>query len=333
MARPLRIEGAGLWYHVMCRGNARQRVFYDDRDRNALLNRLGAVAEVFRVEIHAYALMNNHVHLFARTRAANLGKFMQRVLSGYTQWFNLRHDLCGHVFQGRYKAVVVDKNAYGAEVSRYIHLNPVRTGAHRKAGVERLRALLRAYRWSSYRAMIGIAPQEPWLERTATLSRWGERTAEQEANYARYVEEGLLGEIADPIEAARAQSVLGSDRFSDRVRRILVRRQVRDKESARARRVLTAESSTTVLERVARVYGIAAADLQRTGKGQGGNEARQVAMWLARRWCGASSTLEQIGQAFGGVSRSAVAAACSRIERRAKRDKHLKRMLERVESM
>lgn len=149
-------------------------MFCDDRDRNAFLSRLGAVAEAFRIEIHAYALMSNHVHLFVRTREANLSKFMQRLLSGYTQWFNVRHDVCGHLFQGRYKALVVDKNTYGAEVSRYIHLNPVRTGAESKADVERLRSRLRAYRWSSYRAMIGIAPPEPWLERTATLSRWGE---------------------------------------------------------------------------------------------------------------------------------------------------------------
>ena len=99
MARPLRIEGAGFWYHVVCRGNARQRVFCDNKDREAFLGRIGTVAGAFHVEIHAYALMRNHVHLFVRTREANLGRFMQRVLSGYTQWFNIWREC----WQGSYE--------------------------------------------------------------------------------------------------------------------------------------------------------------------------------------------------------------------------------------
>ena len=330
MARPLRIEGAGFWYHVICRGNARQRVFCDNKDREAFLGRLGSVAGAFHVEIHAYALTGNHVHLFVRTREANLGRFMQRVLSGYTQWFNIRHETCGHLFQGRYKALVVDRNAYGAEVSRYIHLNPVRTSATKKEEVARQQAALRAYRWSSYRAMIGIAPRQEWLERKETLSRWGDTVREQETSCARFVEEGLLGDIGDPAEEARAQSILGRDRFVDRIRRMLMGRKGCDMESKGAQRELTAERIEPVTERVAQAYKVKVADLMRTGKGRGGNEARQVALWLARERCGAGTTMREIGQAMGNVSRSAVSAACRRVAQRARRNKHLSRMLARL---
>ena len=109
-------------------------MFSDQKDYENVLDRLGAVAVGFHVEIHAYGLMSNHVHLFVRTLEANLGRFMQRLLTGYTQWFNFRHETYGHLFQGRYKALLVDKNAYGMEVSRYIHLNSVRVAGIRKQG-------------------------------------------------------------------------------------------------------------------------------------------------------------------------------------------------------
>jgi len=314
----------------MCRGNGRQPVFTDKQDHEAFVKRLGAVALGLHVEIHAYALMGNHVHLFVRTREANLGRFMQRLLTGYTQWFNIRHKTCGHLFQGRYKALLVDKNAYGAEVSRYIHLNPVRGGGTRKETVAKLQAQLRDYPWSSYRAMIGLGPREEWLVTKVTLARWGASVREQQTNYAAYVEEGLIGAIADPAEEAKAQSILGRDRFIDRIRRILHGRRRCDRESEAARRHLTAESIESVMERVARAYKVKRADLMKTGKGTGGNEARQVALWLARERCGAQATLREIGKALGGVGRSAVTMVCRRIACRARRDKHLKRVVARL---
>jgi len=183
MARPLRIEGAGFWYHVMCRGNAGRHVFHDNEDRQNFLNRLGTVAGTFHVEVHAYALMDTHVHMFVRTRDANLSRFMQRLLSGHTQWFNIRQGTFGHLFQGRYKALVVDKNAYGSEVSRYIHLNPVRGGAATKEEVALRQAKLRDFQWSSYRAMIGIAAKEvrPGKHGSEPGTDGGERGVGEEA--------------------------------------------------------------------------------------------------------------------------------------------------------
>ena len=330
MARPLRIEGAGLWYHVMCRGNGGQHVFTDDRDREAFLGRLGTVAGAFRVEIHAYALMGTHLHLFVRTREANLARFMQHLLSWYTQWFNIRHGSRGHLFQGRYKALLVDKNAYGTEVSRYIHLNPVWTGGTTKKAVAEQRAALHEYRWSSYRAMIGSARKEEWLETKATLARWGDSVREQQRKYAEFVEEGLVGGIEDPAEEARVQSILGRDRFVDRVRRLLHGRKAGDRESARARRWLLAENVEAVIDEVARAYKVRPDEVKKAGSGRRRNEARDVAMWLARERCAARCSLGEIGKAMGGVGKSAVNMACRRVASRARRDKHLKRMIARL---
>ena len=170
--------------------------------------------------------------------------------------------------------------------------------------VARLQAALRAYPWSSYRAMIGLVAKEEWLVTKDTLARWGTTVREQQTNYAGFVEQGLIGDLANPAEEAKAQSILGHDRFIDRIRRIVQKRRPGDRESERARRQVTAESIESVVSRVARAYKIPREAMMKAGKGRGGNEARQVAMWLARERCGAHATLRNMGKAMGGIGRS-----------------------------
>ena len=132
MARPLRLNLAGAFYHVIHRGNYRQKIFLDDTDRKQMLARLRRLARLFRIQVHAYCLLDNHIHLILETRRANLSSFGQRFFGSYTQWFNRRRRRVGHLFQGRFKAVLVEKEGYLAELSRYIHLNPVRAGLVKK---------------------------------------------------------------------------------------------------------------------------------------------------------------------------------------------------------
>jgi chromosomal replication initiation ATPase DnaA len=165
-----------------------------------------------------------------------------------------------------------------------------------------------------------------WLVIRDTLSRWGAGLKEQQRRYAVFVEEGLMGAIADPAEEAKAQSILGHDRFLDRIRRILRSRDKIDRESEAARRQLTAESVEAIVNRVARVYKVRPEDVKTARMGVGGNEARKVAMWLARERCGAVATVREIGKALGGVSGSAVVVAHRRIRLRMVRDKRLKRI-------
>jgi len=126
MSRPLRIEYPGAWYHVACRGNRRARIFEDDKDRLRFLKALKESVEAFNVEMHGYVLLDNHFHFLLRTPEANLGRFMQRFNTAYITYYNLRHHKSGHLYQGRYKAILVEADEYLLELSRYIHLNPVR---------------------------------------------------------------------------------------------------------------------------------------------------------------------------------------------------------------
>jgi putative transposase len=126
MARPLRISHPNAFYHVSCRGNDRGAIFRDDHDRTRFLERLRSALEIFSVRGHAYVLMSNHFHLIVETPKANLSEFMRQFNISYTGYYNRRHRRIGHLYQGRFKAIVVDADSYLLELSRYVHLNPVR---------------------------------------------------------------------------------------------------------------------------------------------------------------------------------------------------------------
>src|SRR6056297_3830683 len=160
MGRPLRIEFEGAFYHVMARGNARQNIFLNDGDRQAFLENLGRVSQRFDWSIWSWCLMDNHYHLLIETRQPTLSKGIREVNGVYTQGFNRRHRRVGHVLQGRYKAVLVQKETYLLELSRYVVLNPVRAGMVETAG---------DWAWSSFRGIMGNAAAPEWLAVNLTL--------------------------------------------------------------------------------------------------------------------------------------------------------------------
>ncbi|MBC7220921.1 transposase [Candidatus Bipolaricaulota bacterium] len=201
MARPLRIEYPGALYHVTSRGNARQEVFRDDVDRRRFLEVLSQVIERFGWLCHAYCLMPNHYHLLIETPQPNLSRGMRQLNGVYTQAFNRRHRRVGHLFGGRFKAIVVEKESYLLELARYVVLNPVRAGRTRAA---------KDWLWSSYRATAGLSPVPSFLTTEGILSQFARsRTKAQEA-YRRFVS---LGKGARPWEELRGQIYLGSEEF------------------------------------------------------------------------------------------------------------------------
>jgi len=208
MSRPLRLEFAGALYHVMARGNAREPIFSDDEDRTAFLDGLVRACERFDWVLWAYCLMDNHYHLLAETRRPSLSRGMREVNGTYTQRFNRRHRRVGHVLQGRFKAVLVDKDAYLLEVSRYIVLNPVRA---------RLCASAAEWVWSSYPAVMGKATPITPLAVEDTLSLFATNWGVARRAYARFVAEGI-GEF-DPKDALSAQVFLGDEAFVARATR------------------------------------------------------------------------------------------------------------------
>ncbi len=194
MARPLRIEFPGALYHITSRGNARQQTFGDDEDREAFLATLAWVVERFGWRCHAYCLMDNHFHLLIETPQPNLSRGMRQLNGVYTQSFNRRHRKVGHLFQGRFKAIVVDKDNYLLELARYIVLNPVRAKMVKTPD---------RYPWSSYRPMLGLAPVPPALATDWVLDQFARTRSVARKRYAAFVHAGI-GD-ASPWDELKAQ--------------------------------------------------------------------------------------------------------------------------------
>ena len=177
MARPLRIEYPGALYHVTSRGDRQEAIFDDDQDRRAFLNILGDVVCRFRWRCQAYCLMGNHYHLMIETPEGNLTKGMRPLNGVFTQWSNRRHKRSGHLFQGRYKAILVDRDSHFLELARYIVLNPVRAAMVKHP---------RLWSWSSYGATVGKSPAPAWLSTDDLLAEFGKwRLCRADAGQAR----------------------------------------------------------------------------------------------------------------------------------------------------
>ncbi|CAA6603500.1 transposase [Rhodospirillaceae bacterium LM-1] len=205
MARPLRIEYPGALYHVTARGNARQPIFLSKADAQAFLDTLGDTALRLGWRFHAYCLMTNHYHLLVETEHANLSRGMRHLNGVYTQAFNRAHKRVGHLFQGRYKAILVEAEAYFLELARYIVLNPVRAGM----AVEP-----KEWLWSSYRATLGEAQAYEWFDAKPLLMRFDANQDKARSAYAGFVAEGV-GKPS-PWESVRNQLFLGSQAFADK---------------------------------------------------------------------------------------------------------------------
>ena len=200
MARPLRIEFPGALYHLTARGNARASIYCDDRDRRLFLELLGEVVECYSWRCYAYCLMPNHYHLVVDTPQANLSRGMRQLNGLYTQRYNRRHSRVGHVFQGRFKGILVERESHLLELARYVVLNPVRAEIIGHA---------EDYGWSSLRATLGLVPAPAWLRPEAMVAPFGTR-----ARFLEFVREGKGA--ASPWEALRG-TLLGSDAFVERI--------------------------------------------------------------------------------------------------------------------
>ncbi|WP_229590786.1 REP-associated tyrosine transposase [Pseudodesulfovibrio sediminis] len=206
MARPLRIEYPDAFYHVIARGNARLPIFEDDSDRECFLALLGTVSDRFNFVFHSFVLMGNHYHLLLETPDANLSAGMRHINGVYTQSFNRRHGRSGHVFQGRYKAILVDAEEYLVQLSRYVVLNPVRAGMVEKA---------EEYPWSNYGYMAGLAAPPEWLLVSTVLSCFGENRQQAHTEYQRFV--NAPHECDDFREKLSGGVFLGSQCFKESI--------------------------------------------------------------------------------------------------------------------
>ncbi|RKZ27132.1 addiction module toxin RelE [bacterium] len=205
MTRPLRIEYPGAVYHITTRGNAYQDIFLDDADRERFLEILGQTIERFNWLCHAYCLMTNHYHLLIETVDPTLSRGMRQLNGVYTQAFNRRHERVGHVFQGRYKAILVEKEAYLLELARYIVLNPVRAKMVKSP---------KGWEWSSYRATAGLNEAPPFLTVDWILGEFSDEKKKAQRLYQKFVAGGIG---RSPWDELRGQIYLGSERFIESV--------------------------------------------------------------------------------------------------------------------
>ncbi len=206
MARPLRIEFPGAVYHVTSRGDRQEAIFEDNEDRQGFLELLGQVIHGWNWVCHGYCLMTNHYHLVVETPDGNLSRGMRQLNGVYTQFSNRRHRRVGHLLQGRYKAILVDRDAYLLELTRYVVLNPVRAKMVKHP---------RGWPWSSYNAMVGAARSPEWLAAEHLVAQFGGKRAVARERCRQFVAEGIGQESI--WKHLRRQIYLGDERFVGRM--------------------------------------------------------------------------------------------------------------------
>ena len=231
MARPIRLEFPGAIYHVTTRGNGGDDIFLDDQDRLQFLTALGEVVSRAGWIVHAYVLMDNHYHLLIETPKDNLSLGMRQLNGVYTQRFNIIHGSGGRVFQGRFKAILVERDGFLLELCRYLVLNPLRLKAVKN---------INRYRWSSYRATAGEIQAPAWLNTDWVLSHFGRSSSVAQRKYAEFIEAGI--KLPSPLSKVKAQILLGSAAFVKKMKQRLltsvdIKKSVRDKKQLKRPRL------------------------------------------------------------------------------------------------
>jgi REP element-mobilizing transposase RayT len=327
---------------VTARGNERRAIFRSEGDYAQMIVILQETIARFGLRIHGYVLMENHYHLILETPGGNLSRAMQWFNVRYSTWFNRRHRRSGHLFQGRFKAIIADPQEWGLILSRYVHLNPLRTRKYAMSKPERQESatgkrngassaeisgrllFLNTYRWSSYPAFAGYQPQPPWLETNATASLIEGDPKRWRSKYRALVEAGAQEGAQSPWPAVEAQSALGGDALLEQVRTQIKegRREIVGKRFLSRRRKF--EDAVAIVERYRRQPW---ADF----KERRGDPGREMVLWLARRHTG--MTLGQLGERAGPTDYAAIAMALKRFELKMENDPKLRKTMRDLESL
>lgn len=306
MARPLRITYPGAFYHVTSRGNERKAVFKSKSDRLKFLEYLGSATTRYDASIHAYCMLDNHFHLLMETPSGNLPQIMQHINGAYTTYFNIKRGRSGHLFHGRYKAILVEMDAYAEELSRYIHLNPVRAGNVNTPG---------EYEWSSYPAYVGVAHPPEWLNRQHILSYFAAARVGIAQNRYRHFVESLVGkEYQSPLSDAASGAILGCNEFVERVKAAHLSERPAERDVP-ALRKLRPQPTGDLIDRAVEER---VKDDPRL--------ARDLKIYARQKYT--CMTLKHIGF---GLSESGVSQVRRRLESRMQNDKALSRLVKAVE--
>lgn len=307
LTRPLRVEFPGAFYHVTSRGNERKAVFQSTRDREKFLSYLESAHDRYGAVIHVYCLMENHYHLLLETPRGNLSQILHHINGAYTTYFNIKRKRSGHLFQGRFKGILVERDAYCKELSRYIHLNPVRAGLVKSPS---------EYGWSSYRYYIGSKREPQWLTTELLLGYFGGRGRSGYRRYREFVEKGVTMELESPLSGVIASTFLGSEEFIKRIKEEYLEDMKNDKRNIPAvKQVLRGPSLEQIEKAVDRVVG------------RNHFLYRKFCLHLSHQYSGLG--LEVIGMHWG-MKGDAVSQANRRFSRALNGDKGMEKMLDTI---
>lgn len=312
MARAYRLQGEGLLYHLTSRGDDRKKIFIGNKDFEKFLTYLEIAKEKFKFYLYAYCLMDNHYHLLLETTQPNLSRIMQNINSSYTLYYNKKRGKCGHVFQGRYKSILVEADEYFKEVSRYIHLNPVKA---------RLVDSPSEYRWSSYSVYLNGAKGKEIIDITEAKRLLGMDIKQ----YRSFVNAGIL-EQRDLMENVYAGFLLGGKGFiKEQLEEIAI--QASEKDFAYKREVLLQTDPMEIINIVAEQFKQTVKEIKTSNKRP--MTAKKLAIYLIRRKT--NLTNNQIGEIFN-MKFSAVSKSVVDFTRQIDSDKRLKRLVGAVTS-
>jgi REP element-mobilizing transposase RayT len=305
MARPLRIEYPGAFYHVTSRGNEQKDIFKSLRDREKFQEYLGTATTRYGAAIHAYCLMSNHYHLLLETPEGNLSQIMRHINGAYTTYFNVKRKRAGHLFQGRYKAILVEADEYLVELSRYIHLNPVRVGI-----VERPEQ----YRWSSYTSYTGQSKSPEWQKTGFILGCFAKKPEEAHKKYQTFVEDRLGKEYESPLTRSIGTSILGSAAFLKKITTTHIQGKA-DGNIPALRHFISHPTPEEIMNEANAEF----ADDER--------QARRASIYICHKYSG--MRLREIGELFN-VRDTAISEASRRFARELEADGKLKGLVERI---
>lgn len=318
MVRPLRIQYSDAWYHVMNRGRNRAKIFCSREDYTAFIELLKNASSLWKVRIAAYCLMSNHYHLLVQTPEANLSRTMRHINGLYTQYFNRKYKGDGPLFRGRYKSIVIDGDSYLLELVRYIHRNPLSAGLVKR---------LEDYSWSSHQAYISKGNEGNWLHKDFVLSMLEENKSKRRQAYLDFVKQEVPKTLSALYEKKKLPLIMGAKDFIDGLKQ-KYHHKTGIKEVSQVKELFL--DKCLIEEAVCGVYQIEVADLLKSRRGNN-NEARNVSIYLMRKYAGASLT--DIGARFGMNSFSSVSSVIIRIKQAMERDKNLRRQIIAVEKL
>jgi len=316
MARPLRIEYEGAFYHVTSRGNDRKRIYFRESDYYKFRSYLKDAQQKYGYLLHCYVLMPNHYHLLMETPHANVSKVMHFMNGSYTNYINKKHGRSGHLFQGRYKAIVVDRDNYLLELSRYLHLNPVRA---------ELVAKPIDYEHSSYKSYVSTS-KENFVSRNLILQMISKDSKQAEKWYTDFVEQAIEEELQSPLKQVYGGMILGGRQF---IKGVLgkLEEDVLSKEEVSYRRELQgAWRSDEVIDFIASHFSVSRHDVLRN-KGR----HRKIAIYLIKEYTW--MTNKEIGELFGNLSYSAVSKTHQRFKVEQTKNESLKKRLVELVSL